>query len=566
MRSPRAKYLAWVRDEVVLVGLLGAALILFVGSPGRRGPYDLPSLRLFLDTAILLVSLIVCVLAYVRFGVDRRRFDLYLLCGFFVIAATTLAFAIAPVLDGGSVGRAEAWARIGGRLTAAALIAAAPFTSGRIARRVPTLLPVALLGAFLWALWVICRRLEWLPLLAQGRGRPDLLTGAVALQAVLGLVALVGFGLRYRAHGEDLDRWLAFCTTIWLFAELQAVFTPPLSSEYVSQSDFLRLLSYAILLVGVWRAIRAAEVGRVVAEERARVAREIHDGLAQYLFAVSTQTSLLAGGADPVVVVPRLRQAADAAQQEARFAVLALSSAGGSAPFDSALNRYVEFLTADGELDVDLRDRACGRARPGRADRDLPDRPGRPGKRPPPRQRTARDGPDRLCATASGSSGSSTTATASSRRPRAEDTASGTSARARPRSAAPSGWTASPAAARRSRSCCAARGSTLRRCAVPRPGEAARRCGARALGRRAAGPAHGPRGAAAGAARGGEARRRSRRSGSPGSAFSVRSLCSLPRSCARSRRTWVPTSSVSSRRSASVVSPLARTSRRRAVR
>jgi two-component system, NarL family, sensor histidine kinase LiaS len=122
----------------------------------------------------------------------------------------------------------------------------------------------------------------------------------------------------------------------------------------VSQSDFLRLLSYAILLVGVWRAIRAAEVGRVVAEERARVAREIHDGLAQYLFAVSTQTSLLAGGADPVVVVPRLRQAAEAAQQEARFAVLALSSAGGSAPFDSALNRYVEFLTADGELEVDM--------------------------------------------------------------------------------------------------------------------------------------------------------------------------------------------------------------------
>src|SRR5207342_263975 len=41
-------------------------------------------------------------------------------------------------------------------------------------------------------------------------------------------------------------------------------------------------------------------------------------------------------------------------QQEAHFAVLALSSAGGSAPFDSALNRYIEFLTADGQLDVDL--------------------------------------------------------------------------------------------------------------------------------------------------------------------------------------------------------------------
>ena len=53
-------------------------------------------------------------------------------------------------------------------------------------------------------------------------------------------------------------------------------------------------------------------------------------------------------------MLPRLQEAATAAQQEARFAVLALSSASGSAPFDSALNRYVEFLTADGELDVDL--------------------------------------------------------------------------------------------------------------------------------------------------------------------------------------------------------------------
>jgi len=122
--------------------------------------------------------------------------------------------------------------------------------------------------------------------------------------------------------------------------------------RYVTQGDFLRLLSYAILLVGVWRAIRAAEVGRVVAEERARVAREIHDGLAQYLFAVSTQTSLLAGGAEPSVVVPRLRQAADAAQQEARFAVLALSSAGGSAPFDSALKTHLAYvITGDRQTD-----------------------------------------------------------------------------------------------------------------------------------------------------------------------------------------------------------------------
>ena len=54
-----------------------------------------------------------------------------------------------------------------------------------------------------------------------------------------------------------------------------------------------------MLLAGVWRAIGYAEFGRAVAEERARVAREIHDGLAQYLFAVSTHARMLENGADP---------------------------------------------------------------------------------------------------------------------------------------------------------------------------------------------------------------------------------------------------------------------------
>jgi signal transduction histidine kinase len=355
MRSARTPYLTWVRDEILLAALLSAVLVFFLASPGERHPYDLPNLRLFLDTAVLLVSLIVCVLAYVRVTVDRRTFDLYLLCGFFVTAASTLAFAIAPVLDGGSVGRSEAWASIAGRLIAAALIAAAPFTSGRITTKTHAIVTVIALALLLYALWTVCRSLAaTLPLLTPDEQQPNLLTGAVALQALLGLTALVGFGLRYRAHLEDLDRWLAFGATIWLFAELHSVFSPPLSSQYVSQGDVLRLVSYGVLLVGVWRAIRAAEFGRAVAEERARVAREIHDGLAQYLFAVSTQTSLLAGGGELEKVLPRLQEAASAAQQEARFAVLALSSASGSAPFDSALNRYVEILTADGRLDVDL--------------------------------------------------------------------------------------------------------------------------------------------------------------------------------------------------------------------
>jgi signal transduction histidine kinase len=176
----------------------------------------------------------------------------------------------------------------------------------------------------------------------------------LSIQALLDLLAVVGWGKRLARTGDDLAQWLALGFTLQLFAALNLVLAPPHGTTYVAEGDFLRLLAFGVMLVGAWRAIRAAELGRAVAEERARVAREIHDGLAQYLFAVSTHAQMLASGTPVEEVGPQLKHAAALAQQEARFAVLALSSASGTASFDSALRRYVEFLTADGELAVDL--------------------------------------------------------------------------------------------------------------------------------------------------------------------------------------------------------------------
>jgi signal transduction histidine kinase len=224
------------------------------------------------------------------------------------------------------------------------------------ARRRVLLGGIALLLAALLAIWLPLHgfgaRLSVFD--GDGGSRTFELTVATSFLALLALVAVIGFAVRYRTHGEDLDSWLALGATLTLFAELHYVLTPHQSSDFISQGDFLRLLSYGLLLVGVWRAISFAEFGRAVAEERARVAREIHDGLAQYLFAVSTHASMLESGAPLATTLPKLKEAAAAAQQEARFAVLALSSASGTAPFDAALRRYIEFLTADGVLEVDV--------------------------------------------------------------------------------------------------------------------------------------------------------------------------------------------------------------------
>jgi signal transduction histidine kinase len=349
-------YRSWLFGEIVLVGLLASGTGLFALSESLQSAYELPEARLVLDTAVAVVAGIVFVLAGVRFLVDGRTLDLLLAAGFWSIALGTVAFGLAPVLGGSPLHPAAAWALVGARLLGAALIAVAPWADGRLAARRPALLAVGVgVGAVLASAGYGLRVPQWGDVgsgLVLVEGSSVVL--AASLLAGLWLIALIGFALRYRRYGRDLDSWLSLSATLALFADLHLVLTPVVSSDFVLQGDFLRVVAYATLLVGVWRAIADAEFGRAVADERARVAREIHDGLAQYLFAISTQVNMLETGAPLEKVLPRLKRASTAAQQEARFAVLALSSAGGSARFDSALRRYVEVLTSDGELEVEL--------------------------------------------------------------------------------------------------------------------------------------------------------------------------------------------------------------------
>jgi signal transduction histidine kinase len=350
----RDDFQAWLAGEILLIGLLGASLALFVTNRHLQTAVYLPNLRLVLQTIAAFAAGIIAVLAGVRYAVEGRRLDLLLSTGFLVACVSTAAFSIVPALNGHPVHRPEAWAAVIGGLYAWVFIATAPFVRGRSGpRALANTIFVALIGLFL----------VWLGLRSVGRSLPPLdphsdtpfaLTSMLSARALLNLLALVGFGKRFYERREDLDRWLALGATLMLFASLHYIFTPVLATSSVSRGDFLRLLAYGLLLVGAWRAISFAVFGRAVAEERARVAREIHDGLAQYLFAVSTHATMLEQGAPPEPTIAKLKEAATAAQQEARYAILALSTAAGNASLDAALRRYVEFIAADGELEVDV--------------------------------------------------------------------------------------------------------------------------------------------------------------------------------------------------------------------
>jgi signal transduction histidine kinase len=353
--TPAPSYRSWLISELTIVCVLALATVLLAVSD-RLGGYTLPWGRLVLDTSVAVVAAMVAFLVAVRFRVEGRVLDLMLTAAFLVTALGTFVYGVAPKLDDGAVSNTQVWAFLGVELIAAGLLAGAPFTTARVSSR-SRLLAAAVAAAALATAGVgIALSVGGAdgPLVTETGARAAGALLVFAALAVLALLATVGFGLRFRRYGRELDSWFALSLTLVLFADLYYVLAPVLPEGYVPQGDFLRLLAYGVLLVGVWRAIVDAEFGRAVAEERARVARDIHDGLAQYLFALSTHISMLERGAAVDDLLPRLKQASTAAQQEARFAVLALSSASGTAPFDAALRRYVEFLTADGALDVEM--------------------------------------------------------------------------------------------------------------------------------------------------------------------------------------------------------------------
>ena len=214
--------------------------------------------------------------------------------------------------------------------------------------------------------------------------------------------------------GRELDRWLALALTLVVFADLHYVLT---ASPYLLYNDFLRLLAYALLLVGVWQAYGHAEFGRAVAEERARVARDIHDGLAQYLFAISAHVSMLEAGSRPGrgAAPAQAGGRRGAAGGELRRARALLGER------DRALRRRAPPLRRVAHWRREAGRRARHRpdrtARARRADRDLPDRAGGPVERATTRRCRSRGCDDRQPCGADASWSSRTTASASTATP-----------------------------------------------------------------------------------------------------------------------------------------------------
>jgi signal transduction histidine kinase len=188
----------------------------------------------------------------------------------------------------------------------------------------------------------------------------------VAAQGIIGVGYLVAAALAHRSYrrtGRGGDAFLAAGLLIAAVSQVHGAIHPGNYASQVTTADLLRLAFYGVLLGGVvvdsrddLRDLRAAnvEVHRLARaqaanaqlEERARIAREIHDGLAQDLWYAKLKQSRLAqlvAGEDPSRrLSDEVGDAIDAALAEARRAVVAMRPGAEPGDVPDMIARQVE--------------------------------------------------------------------------------------------------------------------------------------------------------------------------------------------------------------------------------
>jgi signal transduction histidine kinase len=170
----------------------------------------------------------------------------------------------------------------------------------------------------------------------------------VVSQMVIGLLfiaAAVGFTQRAERTGDELLLWIGAASVFAAFARVNYFIFPSLYSEWVYVGDGMRLMWHVLLFIGAAREIQfyqRAYMRSLVLEERRRIARNLHDGLAQELaFIVSRLREVETAATDTA----RLRQVISAAERgldESRRAIATLTRQQVPDPFDVELVQTVE--------------------------------------------------------------------------------------------------------------------------------------------------------------------------------------------------------------------------------
>jgi signal transduction histidine kinase len=329
---------------IAVVLLSGATTLAVATLPGLHFAYRRPPVHIALETAAALIALLAAFLVFGRVQRGARLDELVLACALTLLALSNLLFAAVPALLEGIPEERSVWAAITGRTLGAILLATSPFLPRRLIldpRRATRVAVAGAVGAIMATSVLVSALSEWLPrgiaisVGPDAAAQPDL-TGHPALltvqlvAAVLYAVAAIGFLRRAERTGDELAAWIAVAAVLASFSRVNYFLYPSLYSQWVYTGDAFRLAFYVVLLAGISREIASywREMATLaVLKERRRIARELHDGLAQEIAYIRRNLVSLRRPEADEQLVERLLRAADRAHQESRQAVAALATA-----------------------------------------------------------------------------------------------------------------------------------------------------------------------------------------------------------------------------------------------
>lgn len=314
-----------------------------------------------IETVATLGASLVSYLAFGRWQQSHDLRDLLVCYAFGVLAASNLGFAVVPLVIESlrTQPGIHAAAAIAG-LTSAVLLLGAAIAEPRDARpsNRPTLdAAVFILGIVIVAVTIgrvgalLGNRLGLTGEVPSPEAMGDPAHVAVTVFQLVTAAAFLGAALRFvrRPLGGGLfSRCLTVGAALWAAARLNYAFTPESAMPGVTVGDWLRLAAYAVLVVGAAAEIRSFWRGaaeKAVLEERRRIARELHDGLAQELAFIAGQSVVLARQDPSSRRAVMLRGAAERALDESRRAIAALTRPLDE-PLDVALALTAEELAS----------------------------------------------------------------------------------------------------------------------------------------------------------------------------------------------------------------------------
>lgn len=345
-------------------GALGAAVVLvgsatLFGVPPPIHP-DAPGARAAIETLIATSALVSAGLLLASFRQGRRRSDLLLLTALGVVGLTDFVFLALPALTGAAVFAVGSGSEIASHALVAVAFAAAAFTSaGKLSQSVPGPLRVAgAVAAATIGLATVTDLIAGQPALGvtstatgftAAAAHPVLLADAIFSAAVL-----LAAGIAFFCRPGMLSRALGTASFLLAAARLQYLALPEVAPGWITAREGLRLAAYGLLLVVA--ASRFAQSRRDIAAatlaiERERIARDLHDGLAQDLTYIALQGQRLSSELGPE---HPLTQAARRAVAASRGVIVDLSASGADS-VDAALRQVADELGARFGTDIDVR-------------------------------------------------------------------------------------------------------------------------------------------------------------------------------------------------------------------